>query len=65
MPRVTYSRHAKDDLIDIWLWIARDSQASADAMIDRIEQRAAMLADYPEMGAGPAGDRRRREEPCR
>lgn len=50
MPRVAFSRHAKEDLINIWLWIARDSQASADAVIDRIEQRAALLMRYPEMG---------------
>jgi toxin ParE1/3/4 len=50
MPRVTYSRQAKEDLINLWLWIARDRQNTADTIIDRIERRVAMLADFPEMG---------------
>jgi toxin ParE1/3/4 len=48
--RVHFSQQANDDLIDIWLWIARDSIAIADTAIDRIERRAAQLAYHPEIG---------------
>jgi toxin ParE1/3/4 len=47
---VHYSHRAKQDLLDIWLWIARDSMAIADAVLDRIEQRAAKLAEHREIG---------------
>jgi toxin ParE1/3/4 len=47
---VHYSHRAKQDLLDIWLWIARDSMAIADAVLDRIERRAAKLAEHREIG---------------
>ncbi|HEV7327961.1 MAG TPA: type II toxin-antitoxin system RelE/ParE family toxin [Bosea sp. (in: a-proteobacteria)] len=47
---VHYTDRAKQDLLDIWLWIARDSATVADAVLDRIEQRAATLSHHPEIG---------------
>ncbi|TPK79952.1 type II toxin-antitoxin system RelE/ParE family toxin [Mesorhizobium sp. B2-4-12] len=42
---------AEDDLITIWLHIARDNEAAADRLLDRIEARWQQLAAYPFSGA--------------
>lgn len=47
---VHYTNRAKRDLLDIWLWIARDSATVADTVLDRIEQRAAKLSQHREIG---------------
>lgn len=47
---VHYTNRAKRDLLDIWLWIARDSATVADAVLDRIEQRASKLSQHREIG---------------
>lgn len=41
---------AEDDLIEIWLHIARDNPSAADRFLDRIAERIALLADFPEAG---------------
>ncbi len=51
MASVVYSRQASADMLDIWLWVAEANDPGvADAVIDRIERRVAMLKEYPEMG---------------
>ncbi len=50
MGRVRYSKAAREDLLNIWLWIAPHNLTAADAVIDRIESRAAMLGRFPAMG---------------
>ncbi|ANT52560.1 type II toxin-antitoxin system RelE/ParE family toxin [Mesorhizobium amorphae] len=50
LPIVRNAR-AEDDLITIWLHIARDSEAAADRLLDRIEARWQQLATYPFSGA--------------
>lgn len=47
---VHYTDRAKQDLLDIWLWIARDSATLADAVLERIEQRASKLSQHREIG---------------
>jgi toxin ParE1/3/4 len=48
---VRYSKRAREDIFDIWLWVAHDSNVSlADDIAERIERRAAVLADHPEIG---------------
>lgn len=47
---VHHSQRAKQDLLDIWLWIARDNAVLADAVLDRIEGCAAKLSQYRELG---------------
>ncbi len=43
--------HAVDeDLLRIWLHIARDDPAAADRQLERIENRCRVLASQPEMG---------------
>lgn len=38
---------AEEDLIATWLHIARDDEAAADRLLDRIEARWQQLATYP------------------
>ena len=41
---------AEEDLIAIWQYVARDSEAAADRLLDRIESRWQQLAVYPSSG---------------
>lgn len=41
---------AEEDLIEIWVYIARSDPAAADRVLDAIEQTLRLLADTPEMG---------------
>lgn len=43
--------HAEEDLIAIWLYVAQDSGAAADRLLDRIEARWQQVATYPFSGA--------------
>jgi toxin ParE1/3/4 len=52
--RITYLRQANDDLLEIWVWIARDSVDMAEAVLDRILARIEILRRFPE--AGPVRD---------
>ncbi len=49
-------RHPKadDDLLEIWLFIARDSVSAADRLLNTIEEKCSMLADHSAIG--PARD---------
>lgn len=51
MPRVVFTRQAREDLIDIWLHIAEDDPRAADRVLDRLDETARHLAGHPEMGA--------------
>lgn len=48
--RIWRHPQVEEDLLDIWLFIAKDSIAAADRLIDAIEERCLLLADYPEIG---------------
>ena len=51
MSEVRYSRRAREDLLDIWLYIARqNSDAAADRVLDRIEEACRLLARHPQLG---------------
>jgi toxin ParE1/3/4 len=50
MPSVQLSEHARQDLIDIWLYIAEDSVRAADKTIDRITTLCDELAGMPTSG---------------
>lgn len=50
MTRVRYAQSARDDLFDAWLFIAKDSPAAADRVLDTIEQEANTLSGQPLMG---------------
>ena len=50
MGRLVRTSRAEEDLIDIWLYVARDNPGAADAVLDRIDRVCASLAVYPELG---------------
>ncbi|RVU16947.1 type II toxin-antitoxin system RelE/ParE family toxin [Methylobacterium oryzihabitans] len=41
---------AREDLIEIWTFVADDNEAAADALLDRIERGLRMLAANPQAG---------------
>jgi toxin ParE1/3/4 len=47
---VFYQRVAKADLIDVWLFIAEDNVAAADAYIARLQHACVLIAAKPLMG---------------
>ncbi|MBZ9994535.1 type II toxin-antitoxin system RelE/ParE family toxin [Mesorhizobium sp. BH1-1-4] len=53
MNALTIRRNARaeEDLVAIWLHIARDNEIAADRLLDRFEVRWLQLAAYPFSGA--------------
>jgi toxin ParE1/3/4 len=48
---VRFTRRAREDLLDIWLYIAsRNSDAIADRVYDHIERTCQLLKDHPQLG---------------
>lgn len=47
---VTRRSRAEEDLIDIWLYVAHDSPAAADRLLDRIDARLQQLSLMPLSG---------------
>lgn len=45
-----YSRAARADLLDIWLYIARDDVTAADNQLGRLEEAVTRLRDFPDIG---------------
>jgi toxin ParE1/3/4 len=51
MPRITRRERALDDLAEQWSYRALEvGTENADALIERIEKRLRLLAEYPESG---------------
>ena len=51
MGKVTYTRQAREDLLDIWVYIApRNSEAVADRVYDRLEHACNSLKEHPQLG---------------
>lgn len=50
MARVRKTALAEEDLEEIWLYIAADNIAAADALLDKLVAKSAMLASNPELG---------------
>jgi toxin ParE1/3/4 len=53
MPVVIKLPRAKNDLVEIWDYIADDSEAHVDAFIDMIDQKLLTLASNPRHGQPP------------
>lgn len=48
---VFYTKQAREDLLDIWVYIApRNAEAVADRVYDSIEQACKLLALHPQLG---------------
>jgi toxin ParE1/3/4 len=50
MPTIKRTAQAEEDLIDIWLYIARDSAPAAGRVLDEIEEKFILLADQSFLG---------------
>lgn len=50
MPRVLRKPLARVDLIEIWNYVADDSPANADRLLDLINKQCQTLARFPKMG---------------
>ena len=50
MSRLRFTRRARQDLLDLWLYIAARNLQAADRVYDRIEQSCQVLKDYPQFG---------------
>lgn len=51
MSRAQFTPRASSDLDDIFDFIAKSSRSSAANVIEAIETKSYLLADFPEMGA--------------
>jgi toxin ParE1/3/4 len=50
MPRIVRTFPARDDLRQIWAYIAQDNIPAADRLIDEVERTLFLLAHSPWMG---------------
>ena len=50
MPRITRTPRARQDLIDIWTWIAAANPKAADHLLDMIDEKLRRLAENPRLG---------------
>ena len=50
MPVIIKRPRAKSDLVEIWDYIAEDSEARADSFLDRIDKKFWILAQRPAIG---------------
>jgi toxin ParE1/3/4 len=49
--RVRFTAGAREDLLDIWLYVAtHNSEAVADRVYDSIERTCGLLNDHPRLG---------------
>jgi toxin ParE1/3/4 len=49
-PRILRTPEATADLDEIWDYIARDSPAAADRVLDALSERFGLLSENPELG---------------
>ena len=50
MARALFSPRARNDLLDIWAYIATDAPDTAEAWVERIVETADILASFPYLG---------------
>ena len=50
MTRVVLTDSAKQDLLDVWLYIAADNPDAADRLLDEIDETLHLLAGAPGLG---------------
>ena len=51
MSRVVFTARAREDLLEIWLYVAtHNSEAVADRIYESIEQSCRSLSDHPRLG---------------
>lgn len=50
MLRVRLTHSAEADLLELWLYIAKENPVAADESLDSIQATVSLLASQPEMG---------------
>ncbi len=50
MFKLILSPQAREDLFDIWFYIAEDSTINADRFIDKLTNKCQWLTEFPETG---------------
>jgi toxin ParE1/3/4 len=50
LPSVVLTLRARDDLLEVWTYIACDSETHADAFIDKLDDALRLLAKQPGIG---------------
>jgi len=50
MAHIVRSKPARNDLRDIWLYVAQESVDAADRLLDRIDRTVQMLSESPALG---------------
>lgn len=50
MLELEISVDAENDLLDIWSYIAEDQPINADRFLDKLDEKALKLAEFPELG---------------
>jgi toxin ParE1/3/4 len=55
MPTVIIRPMARIDIVEVWDYIAEDSEARADVFVDRLDGQFALLARQPKLGR-PRGE---------
>ena len=50
MPRISRTPRTRQDLIDIWTWIAADPPGAVDLLLDLIDEKLQLLAHNPRLG---------------
>jgi toxin ParE1/3/4 len=48
--RIIRSKRARQDLIDIWRYVAEDAPDAADSLLDAIEEKCRLLMAHPNLG---------------
>jgi toxin ParE1/3/4 len=50
MAQLLRTPQANRDLLDIWTYVAKDSEAAADRLLQSIDKRCWLLAEHPQLG---------------
>lgn len=50
MLRIERTRQAREDVLDIWNYIAADSIEAADALVRRLDEVIRLLCEHPRLG---------------
>ena len=50
MTRLVVTRRARDDLDDLWFYVAQDSIEAADRLIDKLFDKCMLIVHSPQIG---------------
>lgn len=50
MLELEISPQAENDLVETWLYIAEDQPINADRYLDKLQEKAQKLAEFPDLG---------------